>query len=163
MAGDMFLKIEGIDGESTDEAHSNWIEIESWNVNFSQNVSGKAKSTGGGRTAERVDISDLVITKVMDKSTPEIKFACATGKHIPTVQIEICRASEKKEKYYEIKMTDVLISNVSSAHSTGSIPMETVSFNPGSIEWTYTEMSHGPGKPGGPIKHNWDMLKNKGG
>jgi type VI secretion system secreted protein Hcp len=163
MAGDMFLKIEGIDGESSDEAHPNWIEIESWNINFNQTVAQSGKSTGGARTAERVNITDLNVTKVMDKSTPEIMFACATGKHIPTVLIEVCRASEKKEKYWEIKMTDVLISSVSPGQGTGTIPMDSISFNPGSIEWTYTEMSHGPGKPGGPIKHNWDMLKNKGG
>ena len=163
MAGDMFLKIEGIDGESTDEAHEKWIEIESWGLGFSQNVVTGGKSTAGARTAERVNISDLSVVKLLDKASPEIFFACCTGKHIPTVQIEVCRASEKKEKYWEIKMTDVLIASVSPGQSTGSIPMESIAFNPGKIEWTYTEMSHGPGKPGGPITHNWDMLKNKGG
>ena len=30
-AADMFLKIEGIEGESTDSAHQRWIEVESLN------------------------------------------------------------------------------------------------------------------------------------
>lgn len=162
MATDMFLKIDGIPGESTDKAHTEWIEIESWSFGASQPSAGSA-STGGARTAQRVDFTDINVVKGVDKASADILFCCANGKHIKEVKIEVCRASESKEKYYEIVMTDVIISNYSNAQSTGGIPNEQVSFNPGRIEWIYTEMDHGTGKPKGPIQHHWSLTENKGG
>ena len=163
MAGDMFLYIDGIKGESTDDAHKEWIELESWSFGMNQRSSGSAKSTGGARTAERVDISDIVVTKQIDKASAPLAFHCANGKHIKEVKIEVCRASEKKEKYYEILMNDVLVSSVQPSQATGSIPTESISFDPGRIEWIYVEMDHKTGKPKGPIQHHWDMTANKGG
>ena len=163
MAGDMFLKVDGAPGESTDEKHDGWIEIDSWSYGYTQNVASGGRSTGGARTAEQVNISDVTIMKGMDKASPELFFLCCNGKHIPNVVIEVCRASEKKEKYWEIKLTDVLITSCQPSQGVGDIPRESVTFNPGKIEWIYTEMSHGPGKPGGPITHNWSLLKNVGG
>ena len=43
MAVDMFLKISGIDGESTDHKHKDEIEVFSWSWGVSQ-----TGSTGGG-------------------------------------------------------------------------------------------------------------------
>ena len=70
MATDAFLKIDGIDGESTDKKHKNWIEILSYSHGMSQPSS--IASGTGGLTAERVSMSDFSVMKVLDKASPTL-------------------------------------------------------------------------------------------
>ena len=70
MAVDMFMKVEGVDGESTDDAHDKWIEILSYSHGVSQPVSGV--SATGGRTGGRADFQDFTIVKTIDNATPDL-------------------------------------------------------------------------------------------
>jgi type VI secretion system secreted protein Hcp len=56
MALDMFCKIDGIDGESTDDAHADWIELLSYSHGVSQPVSGASRSGGRTQVVGRVDV-----------------------------------------------------------------------------------------------------------
>lgn len=164
MATDNFLKIDGIPGESTDDGHKEWIELDSWSTGHTQGAGGST-STAGARTAGRVDMQDFHFTKKVDKASAALAFHCANGKHIKEAVLEVCRASEKKEKYLEIKMNDVVVSSyqLAGSGSSDSVPMEQLSLNYGRIEWIYTEMDHKTGKPKGPKMHHWDVTANKGG
>ena len=148
MAKDMFLKIEGIPGESTDDAHADWIEILSFNSGVSQSASAAA-STGGGASAERADFQDFSIVKELDKATPKLNLFCANGSHIAEVKIELCRAGGEKIKYMEYIMSNVIVSSVSIGGGGGSLPTESVTFNFGKVEWTYTQQKRADGSGGG--------------
>ena len=67
MAIDVYLRIDGIKGESNDDRHKDWIECTSARWELSQPRSATA-STGGGHTAERSDHGDIVISKLADLS-----------------------------------------------------------------------------------------------
>jgi type VI secretion system secreted protein Hcp len=165
MAFDAFLKIDGIDGESQDDKHKEWIEILSFNSGASQPSAG-SRSTGGAASAERVNLQDFSVVKTLDKSSPKLFLHCCNGKHIPSVKIELCRATGDKQKYMEYKMTDVIVSSVrpgGSSHAGESLPLEEVSFNFGKIEHIYTVTDQKTGKPKGDVKTNWDAVANKGG
>ena len=86
MSNAMFLKVEGVDGESTDDAHEKWIEILSYSHGLSQPATGVSGT--GGQTGGRADFQDLVVTKVLDSSTPDLNIKCAKGEHIPKVELE---------------------------------------------------------------------------
>ena len=163
MACDMFLKIKTIDGESTDDKHKDWIEITSFSWSLSQKSSGSS-SSGGARGAERADLQDFVVTKTMDKSTPKLALALLKGDHIPEVIVALHRATGEKQKYMEYKMSDVLISTYTESGAGGAdaLPMESVGFNYGKIECTYTCTDHKTGKPTGDVKSTWDVTKNEG-
>lgn len=139
------------------------IEILSYNWGVSQ-PSGGARSTGGAASAARCDHADFTVAKVMDKASPKLFLSCCKGEHIPSVKLELCRATGDKTKFMMYDMTDVLVSSVRpSGHSQGdSLPIEEVSFNYGKIELVYTETDHNTGKPKGDVKANWDLTKNKG-
>jgi type VI protein secretion system component Hcp len=62
MAFDAFIKIDGIDGESTDNKHNRWIELLSCGVTVSQKVS-ETDSSAGGTSSERADFSDFSFIK----------------------------------------------------------------------------------------------------
>jgi len=163
-AYDMFLKIEGVPGESTDKNHEEWIEILSYNHGVSQPVSG-VESASGVRTAERCDHQDFSVVKTLDKASPKLALFCSNGQHITEVILVLCCADGDKSQYMEYKMTNVIISSVSVGGSAGTeiVPVEEVTFNYGRIEWTYTEHDPVTGKAKGDVKAYWDVEANKGG
>ncbi len=163
MPFDAFLKIDGIPGESTDDKHKDWIEILSFSSGVTQAHGGSA-STAGGATAQRADFADFSIVKMLDKSTPKIFEACATGAHVKSITIELCRAGGDKVKYMEWKLSNSIISSYrpgGSAHSGEALPTEEVSFNYGKIELTYTQQKRANGAGGGNISAGWDLEQNK--
>ena len=165
MAFDCFLKIDGIDGESTDDKHKQWIELLSYSHGVSQPSSGSV-SSGGARSAERCDHQDFSVVKTLDKASPKLNLFCCNGKHIANVKVELCRATENKEKYMEYLMTDVIVSSVrpgGSSQGGEALPLEEVSFNYGKITWNYVEADHKTGKPSGNVETHWDLVTNKGG
>jgi len=70
---DYFLKINGIPGESQNPRHQGEIEVES----FSWSESYLASAGGTGK----VHMQDLHITKPIDKASPLLMLACASGRH----------------------------------------------------------------------------------
>jgi type VI secretion system secreted protein Hcp len=162
MAFDAFLKIDGIPGESTDDAHTDWIEVESFSHSLQQPAQATASSAGGA-TAERVNHGMFVINHALDKASAKIYEACCTGKHIKDVTLELCRAGGDKLKYMEIKMEQVLISEVapSGTSNDAGFPSETVSFSYGKIKWTYTQQKRADGSGGGNVSSGWDLTANK--
>lgn len=162
MASDIFLKISTIPGESTDDKHKDWIELESFSVGVSQPMTA-VSSSGGARTAERCNHSDFTFVKSVDKATPKLFAACCKGEHIPEATVAIHRNTGEKQKYLEFKMYDVVVSHVSPAASSKgeSLPVESGAFNYGKIEWIYTATDHKTGKPQGDVKAGWDLIANK--
>jgi type VI secretion system secreted protein Hcp len=162
MAFDAFLKIDGLPGESTDDKHKDWIEVLSYSWGVSQSAS-RSASTSGGASSERADFQDFSIVKAMDKASPKLALACAQGKHFKDVALELCRAGGDKLKYMEYKLEEVIVSSASVGGGGGGEPTESVTFNYGKINWTYTQQKRSDGTGGGQIAAKWDLTANKGG
>jgi type VI secretion system Hcp family effector len=161
MASDIFLKIDGIKGESTDADHKEWMEIESFSWGVHQPASSRV-STAGGATTARADFGDLSIVKMLDSASPLIAQASASGLHIKEVIIELMRAAgDKRVKYMEYKLSDCIISSVSVGGGGSSVPVETLSFNYAKITWTYTKQERAGGGGGGNVPAGWDLTTNK--
>lgn len=157
---DIYLKIDGITGESTDSEHKDWVEILSFNHGMTQRASATAASAGGGTTA-RCEHQDFSVTKMIDKSSPKLYESCSSGKHLKDVTVEMFRAAgDKRVKYMEIKMEEVVISHVSPGGGQ-DFPTEAVSFNYGAITWTYTQQKRADGSGAGNMKGGWSLVENK--
>ena len=164
MAFDCFLKIQNLPGECTDDKHKDWIEILSYNHGVSQPTSG-TQSSAGSRTAERVNHQSFSVVKQLDKTSPKLNLKCCNGEHIQEIKVELCRAGGEKQKYMEYIMNDVIVSSVRPGGSNqggGDVPLEEVAFSYGKITWTYTELDHKTGQPGGNVSANWSTIENKG-
>jgi len=84
MATDIFAKIGDIKGESVDAKHKDEIEV----LSFSWGVTNSGStSTGGGGGAGKATFQDLSIVHGIDKATPALLKACATGQHIKDATI----------------------------------------------------------------------------
>jgi type VI secretion system secreted protein Hcp len=162
MAFDAFLKIDGIDGESTDDKHKEWIEILSYSHGVSQPTSATL-SSGGLRSAERSDHQDFSIVKTLDKASPKLNLFVSSGAHIPEITLELCREGEDRQCYMKYRLTGVIVSAVQPEGSTQSDkPLESVSFNYGKIEWIYTETDPETGTAKGDVRASWDVVSDTG-
>jgi type VI secretion system secreted protein Hcp len=159
-AFDAFLQIDGIPGESTDDAHKDWIEILSFGQSICRSFDVTPDSYDGATAA---DFGDFVIVKAMDKSSPKLAVACADGTHIKEVVLELCRAGGDKMLYMEYILEDVIVSCYEPGGRTeggDSLPLETVSLRFNKIQWTYTQQKRADGSGGGNVSGGWDLVKD---
>jgi type VI secretion system secreted protein Hcp len=158
MAVDMFLKLDGIKGESKDKTHKDEIHIESFSWGLNQTG---AFGTGGGGGAGKVNVHDISITKAVDKATPELMLHCANGKHIPFAWVTFRKAGENPLEYMKIKFSDLLVSSVQeSGHGGGDILSESVSLNFSKFNVEYQEQNEKGQAQGAPVTMGWDVKAN---
>lgn len=161
MAIDVYLQIDGIKGESTDERHKEWIECKSvsWGVEQPKSAT---SSTGGGHTAERCEHREITISKLADLSSPILLQTCSAGRTIPKAKFEFMRADGQGErvKYFEIEIENVLIGAVSPSVAEGDILMEDVGFKFSKVRWKYTQQKI-TGGVGGNTSGGWDLAANR--
>lgn len=72
------------DGSIVGDAPGNGIEVMSFSWGAAQSGT---QSSGGGGGAGKVRFSDLTITKHVDKASPKLFEACASGKHFPKLRL----------------------------------------------------------------------------
>lgn len=155
---DYFLKIAGIDGESTDIAHKGEIDIESWAWGEFQ-AGGPA--AGGGAGAGKVSMNDFSFVMKLNKASPKLFLACAQGEHIKSAWLTARRAGGKQTDYFlKWSFADVLVSSYQTGGSESAGPSEQVSFRFSKIEVEYKGQ-----KPDGSlspsIKAGWNLKMNK--
>jgi type VI secretion system secreted protein Hcp len=146
MALNAYLKLDGIDGESQDKGHSGEIEILSFSWGVEQTISRESASGAG---AGKVTIKDITITKHVDKSSPMLMNACATGQHIKTAQLEVVGKSRSQSLDLFLKLEDILVSSVQLHVNTDS-PMEVISLNFTKVEEDYVPLDK-TGQAGVPV------------
>jgi len=157
MALDMFIKLQGIAGESADKTHKGEIEILAWSWGASQ--SGTTHSgTGGG--AGKVNIQDISFTKYVDKASPTLFLNCANGKHIPSATLTVRKAGENPLEYLKLDLNEILVSSISTGGSGGEDRLtENITLNFAKMKMTYTPQNV---KGGGesPVIAGWDIPAN---
>jgi len=135
-AVDFFLKLEGVDGESSDSKHKGEFDIQSWSIGAQQTG---VSASGGGGGAGKVKFNDFHFTMAIHKGTPKLMLACATGEHFKKAVLTCRKAGKDQQEYLKITMSDVLVSSHSlggSGHSS-VVPTETISLNFSKIEYAY--------------------------
>lgn len=157
MAVDMFLKLDGIKGESVDEKHKGEIDILSFTFGVSQQGT---SSVGGGAGAGKAHFSDINIVKRADKSSPILMLKCATGEHLASASLTVRKAGGTQQEYYKIKLTDLIVSSFQNSGNDGTdVPMESVALNFAKIEFEYYEQTP-QGGLGGQVRAGYDLKKN---
>src|SRR5688500_10450326 len=154
MAVDMFLKIDGIKGESKDAKHKDEIHIESFSWGMNQTG---AHGAGGGGGAGKVAVHDISITKFVDKSSCALMLACCNGKHIKEALITVRKAGEKPLEYLKIKLTDILVSSVQHSGGGGDNVMESLSLNFAKLLAQYQPQSASGAAEGGTLDAGYDL------
>jgi type VI secretion system secreted protein Hcp len=158
MAVDYFLKIEGVEGEATDEKHKGEIDVESWSWGETQSGTSAA---GGGGGAGKVSMQDFHFVMRLNKASPKLMLACATGDHLKSATLVCRKAGGDQQEYMKIVMTDVLVSSYQTGGSTGDVvPVDQISLNFSKIEYEYKPQK-ADGSLDSPVKTGYDLKLNK--
>jgi type VI secretion system secreted protein Hcp len=155
MASDIFAKIGDIKGESQDSKHKDEIEV----LSYSWGVTNSAKIEAGGGGAGKATFSDLSFLHSIDKASPNLLKACATGTHLKEATITHRKAGGQQD-YLIIKMNDIIVTGVALADSTGTAGSETVS-----LAFAKVQLEYKPQKANGSldtgIHFKFDIKANK--
>ena len=148
--GSTFLKIDGIEGESTAKDHKGEIAIGGFALSAQGSQSIGSQSSGAG--AGKVSIQSFTITKTLDKSSPLLFQAAATGKHFKDATLSFTRkAGGREQTYLKFDFQNVLISSVQDGSSGGGQPTEQVTFAFQKVSEAFVEPN---GKVGATVNFN---------
>ena len=108
MATDIFAKLGDIKGESLDAKHKDEIEVlsYSWGVT---NAGSMGYGSGGGEG--KATFHDLSFVHKVDKASPVLMQACATGTHLKEAIITHRKAGKEQQEYLTVKFQDIQISS----------------------------------------------------
>ena len=139
-----FLKFDTVIGESIDAKRANWIDITS----ISFGVSNALPPSGTGSSVGKA--ADFIITKKLDRSSPQLFLNSLTGAAVPTVILEFTGASTSSTNpvFYRITLENVVVKKIDSTGipaGTDTRPNESVSlgFEKIKLEYYYQDSKGG--------------------
>jgi type VI secretion system secreted protein Hcp len=174
-ASDIYLKIEGIPGESADADHRGEIEVLSWSFGASQPASPRfGGAAASGRAAQGAPVTPpqgpgaVSVSKPYDPSSAKLVQACAQGKHFPKATLSVRKAGGGQQEYLTYELENVMVSSYSlsspggassgGASSGGDRPMESLSLNYTKITYKTSDDKSGAGAAG---KAGYDVAPAK--
>ena len=155
-ADDVFLKLDGIAGESTSKGHEKEISLLSYSQSFTN------PATAGGAGTGKVNCGDVRVTKLVDRSSPDLIAHVATGKHISKAVITFRKAGEQPLEYYTVTLSDVMLNAITQTDASpadATTILEQVSMSATRFRFEYRQQSPSGGTAG-VISFGWDCAKN---
>lgn len=157
MAG--YIKIDGIDGESTAKGYDKWIDIASISQSISRPIG--AGSSGSARHRSTASLGDLVVVKDVDKSSPKLAEAICKGQNFKSIEVHLTTSSDSgdgRTPYLMWKLTNARVTSYSVSGTTDgmSVPSEQLSFNFEEIKQTYDELDK-ENKSKGKVEYSWKV------
>lgn len=137
-----YLKIEGVDGDCTEEGLKGWMAIDS----FNHSITGPQANRNGAF------VNDVCISRFADRSTPLLALATAEGRHYRSAVIRLVQTDGAKERLMELRLANVQVTSHSLAGgSPGDLktPYENLSLHFDKVEWVYYPT------PSTPVRTGW--------
>ena len=160
MASSIFAKIGNIKGESLDSKHKGEVEVLSWSWGVAQSGT---MAHGGGGGEGKASFHDFNFTHHIDKASPVLLKACATGEHIKEATITVRKAGKGQQEFLIIKMNDVIITSVDLS-GTGEAPASAAHV---ALQFAKVDLEYKPQKADGSldagVHFKYDIKGNKEG
>jgi len=136
----IFMKYDGITGESSDINHKGWMDVENIQWGVHRNIT-SGSSTQNDRESSNTEISDLMVTRHMDSATPMIfiESCCGKGKDV-LINLSKTGAGSGSDIFMEYTLKNALVTNyqVSANSQDNTRPTETMTISFVDIEVKYT-------------------------
>ena len=156
-AVDYFLKIDGIEGESTDAKHAGWLDVDSWSWGENQPLQ---PATGSGAGAGKVHFQDFQFTSRVSKASPKLFLACASGQHHKEARLVGRKAGKDLQEFLTWTFSDVLVSSYQTGGTEQALPMDSVSLNFSKVSVAY-KAQKADGSLDTAVTAGWDIKTNK--
>jgi len=154
---DIFLKVDGIDGESQDAKHKNEIQVSSATI-AAHSGAVRAPGTAGV-------LHDMSFFAVMSKASPKLMLACASGMKIGKAVVTFRKSGGKQLEFLVITLSDVLVSSYSvngrANKGENQIPTDHFTFNFAKVKYEYRAQNQ-DGSLGGAFQTSYDVQPETG-
>jgi type VI secretion system secreted protein Hcp len=170
----IFLQLDGIEGESTDKQFPRHIEVLSYEQSLKQTI---MRMGGGGMVAGRPQFPDLRFRKALDRASPHLLLACAAGRRFESATFSFRRRAPARPALYTVTLGAVLITAVTQIAGAGAqYPLSFNALDTGDdnaalldevalayerIEWTYQILAKDGTPSGPPVATGWDITGNR--
>jgi type VI secretion system secreted protein Hcp len=155
-----FLEVPAIQGESTDPNHLNQIDVLSWSLgvggaNAGSSCPGTHSSAGG------VSADQLTIVKNVDKASPPLMVAAASGTVLSKVTLTVSKVSNGTTTDYLVYTFSNMAVTGTQWLSGGGPPEEQVTFAYSAIQVNYSPQNP-DGTLGSPVVGCFNFLTQAG-
>lgn len=161
MSSDIHLKLDGVEGDSTDAGHDKEIELASYSHGMVMPISGFSSS--GSPTMEKPTLQDFMFTKYLDKASSLIQLKLLRGSPIATATVFVERpdGAGGKIPYCQYDFKNVYLSSYNVGSSGSGLPMEQIAFSYEEITITYTATDTASGGAQGNVTAAWNVGLSK--
>jgi type VI secretion system secreted protein Hcp len=147
-----------ITGGVTEEKHTGWIELSSFQWGVGRGI-GSAMSGQASRESSIPSISEIVVTKAMDSSSPGLWTDAVAGALDTTVKIAFTTTAKgDTTDFLTYELTNTGLSGYSLS-SGGDMPTESLSLNFTKVMWTF--IGTDPSVGGTPTTQGYDLTLAK--
>lgn len=147
-------QIGDISGESQVAGHEDEIDIHdiSWGV-----ARPLVDATGSTRTRASAKFEDLMVAHRIDKSTPKLMEACASGKTFPEITIALRKDSgDEHLDYLVITLTKATVTSYSlNGGGSEGPPAAMIGFNYDEVKVVYNIAN-----PAGSVEMTWNVVES---
>lgn len=155
-ASTYFLKIDGIDGESNERNHKDWIDVDSFYWGITRNAT---VGSGSGQRGAAIG-SPLSWTQQLDSSVPKLFSGVATGKFFPRATLEVAAETTDAGRivYFQMLFEDVSLTalNLNGAGGNNEYVHAAGALVYSSLTMTYRPLGD-DGRLGAAITGTWDF------
>lgn len=163
MAADMFVWIEGVDGDSTEKQHLKWFVVKSinWNVERLVDIEDMGSAQRGYGNSK---FSKVAFESEMGKGDMKLAQFAASGKNVGTVQINMCRAGMAGNvglvPYLTFSLENAMVHKWDINCSEDSVPVTTWELAYRAMSITYAPMDNDNKKEAKEV-FGWDVQKGE--
>ena len=140
----IFLKFDGIDGESTAQGHEKWIDVDSYSFNGSSFCCGFTSFFPG-----------VNIGKHLDVATPKLFQDMATSAQIPSATLDVINDSPGPQPLFEYFFGGVTINSQNFTGDAKGSAVEAITFNFSTAKLTDFPIDSN-GHPLPPVTGEWN-------
>jgi type VI secretion system Hcp family effector len=157
MAIALFLKVDGVTGESLNTTHPDTTELQGVSWGASTPVSA---DSGGGLSAGEVSYQELTCSGTMDKAWPTLLDKMNTGAHLDKIEVFGTKMGGTQMDYFVVTLSQVMVSSLQVSAGSGSELTVAYSFSCAKMKIEYTVQTSKGGK-GASIPVEFDLKANK--
>ena len=154
----IYMNWDGVPGDVTTSGFEKWIELTSFQWGVGRGI-GSAMSGQASRESSIPSVSEVVVTKRMDSSSPGLWTDSVAGQLNTTVKISFTTTSQGATTQFLLyELTNTGLSGYSLS-SGGDMPTESLSLNFTKVVWTFTGTD--PSVSGTPVTQGYDLTLAK--
>ena len=153
----IYMKIPGIEGDISAQGHEQWIQLSSLNFATKRSLCIEPGRITD-REATRPSVSEIEITKKMDKASPQLFSESCVGKAKPEIKIDICQTGSSLIPYMQYTLRNVIVSAYRVDAENEFYPTEKLHLSFDRLEMRYTPFDE-QNQAQSPIPAAYDLKK----